>query len=285
MVYTISRKSRVHALTLIIGSASEESLQLMYNPSLPYSIFGEIPVPSTVDTFEHAFVEDFTLPSLPLKPTKITRSHKRSKDSVSTNSQSTQSMVTSTTSESAVSPTFQEHSVSKPVTSIITLDGNSSNSDYFSQSNIDTLQDMEYFLPNTHPVSGDSFHSEMPKINNSGFYPPSQNALTTPDLISDLVFSSSTPSIYDVFTPEELQHHDDLFTTSAYSRQDYFCDTYSSNHHFSVLQQKLDFHNKAAADMILNSNARMQLTSKRKGNASHYTTDIKRQHTLELTMI
>lgn len=38
----------------ITGKANEQSLPLMYNVSLPYSIFGEIPTSSTLDTFEHA---------------------------------------------------------------------------------------------------------------------------------------------------------------------------------------------------------------------------------------
>ncbi|KAG1061619.1 hypothetical protein G6F42_027630 [Rhizopus arrhizus] len=41
-------------LEKVYGKANEQSLPLMYNVSLPYSIFGEIPTSSTLDTFEHA---------------------------------------------------------------------------------------------------------------------------------------------------------------------------------------------------------------------------------------
>ncbi|GAN04441.1 conserved hypothetical protein [Mucor ambiguus] len=41
-------------LEKVYGKADDQSLPLMYNVSLPYSIFGEIPTSSTLDTFEHA---------------------------------------------------------------------------------------------------------------------------------------------------------------------------------------------------------------------------------------
>ncbi|KAI8641275.1 CP2 transcription factor-domain-containing protein [Parasitella parasitica] len=60
-------------LEKVYGKASEQSLPLMYNVSLPYSIFGEIPTSSTLDTFEHA-ADDSTF-SMQLK--KAARYHTR----------------------------------------------------------------------------------------------------------------------------------------------------------------------------------------------------------------
>lgn len=120
------------------------------------------------------------------------------------------------------------------------------------------------------------------------------NNLLTPDLIMDPPFSTgntataafissqqetplitsatlNTASIYDVFTPEEIQQppescsitptqdENDGTTASqennASQQKDYFCDMDTTSSHLTLLQQQLQLHNETASSIILNSNA------------------------------
>ena len=90
---------------------------------------------------------------------------------------------------------------------------------------------------------------------------------------SPLITSATlnTASIYDVFTPEEIQQppescsitptqdENDITPTSqennTLQQRDYFCSMETTSSHLTLLQQQLQLHNETASNIILNSNA------------------------------
>ncbi|KAI7887629.1 uncharacterized protein EV154DRAFT_573524, partial [Mucor mucedo] len=89
------------------------------------------------------------------------------------------------------------------------------------------------------------------------------NHVLTPDLMMD--FQPIMSSIYDVFTPEEIQQppegcvisspsQEDVYssTSSSEQRRDYFC-SMETSHHISLLQQQLQLHNETASNIMMNN--------------------------------
>ncbi|EPB91640.1 hypothetical protein HMPREF1544_01562 [Mucor circinelloides 1006PhL] len=122
------------------------------------------------------------------------------------------------------------------------------------------------------PSSHSAFIYSQPNINNTAQKIP----LLTPAAASVIATSATmnTASIYDVFTPEEIQQshqscsitptHDEnnkestspqeVSALQQQQQRDYFCAMETSASHLSLLQQQLQLHNETASNIILNSN-------------------------------
>ncbi|KAL9542594.1 hypothetical protein MBANPS3_008539 [Mucor bainieri] len=126
------------------------------------------------------------------------------------------------------------------------------------------------------PSSHSAFIYHQPNINNTAQETPLLTpAAVAAAAVSVIATSTSvnTASIYDVFTPEEIQQppqsctitptHDDCHEGSTSPQQanalqqqrDYFCAMETTSSNLSLLQQQLQLHNETASNIILNSNA------------------------------
>lgn len=123
------------------------------------------------------------------------------------------------------------------------------------------------------PSSHSAFTYHPPNINSTALETP----LLTPAVAASIIATSAsvnTASIYDVFTPEEIQQphqscsitptQDDAHEGSTSPREanalqqqqrDYFCAMQTTPSNLSLLQQQLQLHNETASSIILNSNA------------------------------
>lgn len=270
----------------------------MYNVSLPYSVFGEIPTSSTLDSFEHA-VDDLAVPSQIKTPARYHTRIMTAPNSIFYQSnranngrgrKSVSSILPPFTRMSTEPTTLLYESV--PNNFISKTKDNYDFHNYLSQQQqalaslptIDT-NTRHARTPSTllHP-SGESycnsinasFDDDLPPltadIHTPGTQPPTEfghtiaydkkiflNHVMTPDLMMD--FQPMLSSIYDVFTPEEIQQPPEACIISpsqeeVYSpeqRRDYFCSMETS--HISLLQQQLQLHNETASNIILNNSS------------------------------
>ncbi|CEP10522.1 hypothetical protein [Parasitella parasitica] len=373
-------------LEKVYGKASEQSLPLMYNVSLPYSIFGEIPTSSTLDTFEHA-VDDSTFSiqlkkaaryhtrvmtapnplfnrsaiscksSSPLATVKIEENEDMSCSvvsgsvtaTVSASSNDTASAAALSSSPLSTTPIPNEFSTvafaskteenydfynylqqqQQALSTLPKIDTNELSLESASQSsqlqlpeaNFEDLKTVPFdeelpplsadtllYTPNTMHATPVDYHDNNHAMTTFEKYFYANNNLLTPDLIMDhssihktanaflygqqnLTMSAAanttqqqqeTPimastttinpaSIYDVFTPEEIQQPPESCSITptkdkksgsaspqdnkTLQQRDYFCSMESTSSHLSLLQQQLQFHNEAASNIVLNSNA------------------------------
>lgn len=287
-------------LEKVYGKANEQSLPLMYNVSLPYSVFGEIPTSSTLDSFEHA-ADDLAVPSQLKTPARYHTRVMTAPNSLfyqtHRNNQNTRgrkpivSSLSSFPSMSTVKNELQEQDnfISKTkenydfqnylnqqqqaLASLPNIDTNTrhartpstlyqqpsesySNSTAFTASFDDDLPPLtaDIHTPGTQVTPTDLSHAYDKKIY--------INHVPTPDLMMD--FQPMMSSIYDVFTPEEIQQppegciispsQEDVYssTSSSDQQRDYFC-SMETSHHISLLQQQLQLHNETASNIMMNN--------------------------------
>ncbi|KAI8386925.1 CP2 transcription factor-domain-containing protein [Blakeslea trispora] len=265
-------------LEKVYGKADEKSLPLMYNVSLPYSVLQEIPTPLTSDS---------SVGEVPTK--KASRYHTR---------------IMTAPAPSLIyryqpDPLFQpkeevyEYLPDQKMASLPTIDTNPFYAaDDLSDNTKDTLflQGTELESP---PLTADTMYTlcaiQPTQLDASLTMPSSLHDLTVKDPTSllndptevhthfDLPFvSEPIQSIYDVFTPEEIQHYP-LKTPYAPS-DDYFCSPENPRRtEMSILQQQLQQHNQKASHIILSSNSAsdrlLSTTKKKKRRSSKLTTD------------
>ncbi|KAK4509576.1 Transmembrane 9 superfamily member [Mucor velutinosus] len=122
------------------------------------------------------------------------------------------------------------------------------------------------------PSSHSAFIYHQPHINNAAQNTPSLTSAAAAAPAIKTSASVNLASIYDVFTPEEIQQphqscsitptHDDYHDGSttpqevnALQQRDYFCAMETTSSNISLLQQQLQLHNENASNIILNSNA------------------------------
>jgi hypothetical protein len=294
-------------LYCILGKANEQSLPLMYNVSLPYSVFGEIPTSSTLDTFEHA-ADDL---KLPLQMKKSARYHTRVMTAPNSLLYRNTSVLKSPSLsidpiklESTPSPVaapkeydfynylnHQQQALPSIDTNNLSFDAPLLNSavDDLPPLSADTL-----YTPGTMQATPTEYHS-------SSMFTPFEKQhhlhILTPDLIptsssptfvyqqaapstaaasASAASAPSTTSIYDVFTPEEIQQplgscsitptqeEEEYYTIDSPAQQrDYFGSMDASSDdtsHISLLQQQLQLHNETASNIILNSSSMLLLS-------------------------
>lgn len=306
----------------MLGKANEQSLPLMYNVSLPYSVFGEIPTSSTLDTFEHA-ADDL---KLPLQIKKSARYHTRvmtAPNSLfyrSSNTNALRSPLSATDLiklESTPSPvvstvtpvpdtfvakpkeydyySYLSHQQALPSidTNNLSFDAPLLNSAVPLDDDLPPLTADTLYTPGTMQATPTEYTYQHHHNNNSMFAPFEKQHhfhILTPDVIP----TSSSPtsiceatqsnvptgtSIYDVFTPEEIQQPLESCSISPTQEEEYYavdspsnqqCDYFgsmeaataasssddsASTSHISLLQQQLQLHNETASNIILNSNA------------------------------
>ena len=252
-------------LEKVYGKANEQSLPLMYNVSLPYSVMGEIPTPSTLDSFEHATSDE--LPLLDLKTP--TRNHirvmtapchppKRSKTSKVRKSLS------------SVLPPFSFQSTS-PLS--VAISSPIPKEKYDFEEYLQKQQQALAALPNlgTNDLSespslmdlqhGIHFDDDLPSLTTDAL-PTPQTTHTTPrskfsgNVLDHSFMGSYQPtatSIYDIFTPEEIQappRECSITPPSDYGQKDYFN---TSMNPISLLQQQLQLHNESASTILSNT--------------------------------
>lgn len=249
-------------LEKVYGKANDESLPLMYNASLPYSVFSEIPVTATASsedkdsssTVKKKHTRVMTAPNSlfhntkrrsPLLSTDLTSNNARQYDYVS----------------SPISPITTE--VTTPVKYSDPLSVNYDplvlqQPELMLYPTIDTgMKDLSLLDSNGHhlpPMMWPSINLDddlVPPLT-ADYNPTSladridfpNNTMVTPELVmgSTLFHHPPSTSIYDVFSPEEIQQ-------TTYQQEDYFCDN-----KISLLQQQLQLHTKNAYDIVLHSN-------------------------------
>lgn len=342
-----------------LGKANEQSLPLMYNVSIPYSVFGEIPTSSTLDSFEHA-ADDIVLPLQIKTPARYHTRVMTAPNSIfyqtnkanggTTRGRKSISSITSPftpilTDQHTIPTTYDSSSAAGSSTPILNnfVSKTKENYDfhkYLTQQqqelaalpNIDTndLQLVEHASSSSllhqtepHPTHYTAaFDEDMPPLTADTLHTPGttqatptefshhtafekkiflNNHILTPDLMMDnhIYHPPLLSSIYDVFTPEEIQqppdscaitptqdefirsktppadadinhhhrhhHQEQQQTTQSVYERDYFCSmepTTTSTSHISRLQQQLQLHNESASNIMLNnSTANMLLLS------------------------
>ncbi|GAA5802701.1 hypothetical protein HPULCUR_008175 [Helicostylum pulchrum] len=338
-------------LEKVYGKANEQSLPLMYNVSIPYSVFGEIPTSSTLDSFEHA-ADDIVLPLQIKTPARyhtrvmtapnsiFYQSHKangpaRGRKSISsimspfTQMSSDQQTIPPTYESSGlatpsinnfVSKTKENYDFHKYLTqqqqelaALPNIDTNDLQIEHargFSSSSL-LLHQSEAHSNYSSSINA-AFDEDLPPLTSDTLHTPGTAQVTptefshhgafekkiflnntshilTPDLMMDnhIYNQPILSSIYDVFTPEEIQQppescaitptQDEFFggstspqsetnqqqpTNILYHQRDYFCSMESTSSHISRLQQQLQLHNESASNIMLNnSTANMLLLS------------------------
>lgn len=328
-------------LEKVYGKATEQSLPLMYNVSLPYSVFGEIPTSSTLDSFEHA-TEDDLLSNLQQQQQQIktpARHHTRvmtAPTSLFYSNNNKRSAAKGRKSISSIHPPYQHtttKSSSPPSGAVVTSSSLSNTPLISTKENYDFqkyLTQQQQALASLPSIDTHNLDNHTPLLLNHHHHhntnnttltfdddlpPLTADALPTPgtaqptptefthhhqDVLFDdnskkLLFLTSdfynTPqpqntsppilsSIYDIFTPEEIQQppeecsitptREDFFgtttTTTAnhsspqyqqqYIQRDYFCSMEpATNNSFTLLQQQLQLHNQTASSIMLNNNS------------------------------
>lgn len=301
-------------LEKVYGKANEQSLPLMYNVSLPYSVFGEIPTPNSMDSFEHATTEDLLALQQQQQNIKTpARYHTRVMTAplyYRTNNSNGSTKKKGRKSISSILPPFseqqqqqQQHNSDTPLVASntplphaksTTTDENEDFRQYLTQQqqalaslpHIDTnnLQHSSPLLMQ-HPITfDDTIPLPPPPPLTADALPTPCTAQATPTEFThgDILFDKKyfyTPttmteynsfnqqpilsSIYDIFTPEEIQQQpescsitptkEDFLGSSPITQKDYFCGSTNSNN-FSLLQQQLQFHNQTASHIMSNNN-------------------------------
>ncbi|KAI8047136.1 CP2 transcription factor-domain-containing protein [Gilbertella persicaria] len=235
-------------LEKVYGKASEQSLPLMYNVSLPYSVFGEIPLSSSTDSFET--IADF--PTSQQK--KSARYHTRImtapnpsffRDQAQDQKKKHQDSYASKTKDNYDFYDYL-HQQQKAITSLPAL--NTNNLSYHQH---DLLEESQPLILGTSPLDDD-----LPPLTADTLYTPGTMQVTPMDYSfgQDMMIQQPSKSIYDVFTPEEIQQPQETFIPQT---SDYFYNnqTTSNQPNITLLQQQLHLHNQVASNIILNSNA------------------------------
>lgn len=276
----------------------------MYNVSLPYSVFGEIPTSSTLDSFEHA-ADDLAVPSQMKTPARYHTRVMTAPNSIFYQTNRTNASGRGRKSISSILPPFSRMSTdngtlyeSVPNNFISKTKDNYDFHNYLNQqqqvlaslpsidTNIRHARTPSTLLHQPSEIYSNSinasFDDDLPPLTADIHTPgtaqatPTEfahhsaydkkiflNNILTPDLMMDFQ-APMLSSIYDVFTPEEIQQppeacaispsQEDLFSTSSSEqRRDYFCSMETS--HISLLQQQLQLHNETASNIILNNNS------------------------------
>ncbi|OBZ81741.1 AP-2 complex subunit sigma [Choanephora cucurbitarum] len=256
-------------LEKVYGKADEKSLPLMYNVSLPCSVFNEIPGASASDS------PDSTLDELPQK--RIPRYHTR----IMTAPAPSLFHRHQNNSLFQMKEEGYEYLQQKMITSLPAIDTNN----IYSSDLSDTKETVFLHNPLSPPLTAETIYTPsaiiQPLEHNYSTCSLAASSLhelsvhqtiedqepligysTEPNSQFDMPFTSQvmSQSIYDVFTPEEIQQCQEIYpvTTEYPSSEDYFYHTDQLHHpntEMMMLQQQLQQHNQKASHIILNSNA------------------------------